>query len=173
MLPDESIRAPLVTEFARRQLRDELAWTDEDFQAALAQLQVLLPDLGTRLAVMKVDVLVDLLRDRDLVAARVVAWRELLPKANVSAMISAVPTLVLGEFDAAIKNAQRLKTDFGDGVDEVIDQQWLILIEDLDVLAGEVQRLLGLATREAAVAEILARPGIVSSIVSNRGLSIW
>ena len=118
--------------------------------------QVLLPDLGTRLAVMKVDVLVDLLRDRDLVAARVVAWRELLPKvprgwqtatcpghlpvadpciapshpqANVSAMISAVPTLVLGEFDAAIKNAQRLKTDFGDGVDEVIDQQWLILIE--------------------------------------------
>jgi len=147
----------------------------------LRQLLTLLPDLGDRLLTLKPDLLLELVADPHEVAARLVKLKQMFPAANLTMMVYRRPVmLTAGAWVGVLEGSEKLRVLFGDGggggpaadgrLDALVTAQPLLLVGDVDVLLAEMRRLLpGTDPRDV----LLSDPGIVTSLMDNRSLSLW
>ncbi|KAK9909091.1 hypothetical protein WJX75_007014 [Coccomyxa subellipsoidea] len=134
------------------------------------ELQALLPDLAEQLKLNK-QVSLRLAEDIPAVAMKLVKLREIFPDSNVLDMVGRRPSMLLDEeFNLIEGNLKKLHDSLpGADVVSLVEQQPLFLFEDLEVIMGELQRLL-----PGDPALNLARnPALLVLAMSNRRLSIW
>lgn len=76
-----------------------------------------------------------------------VQLRDLFPCTNLSMMIAKRPSLLLGQEFSAIATAHaKLHEMFPEGgVDRMVEQQPLLLVEDVDAIVGEIERCVAAA----------------------------
>lgn len=75
---------------------NELGIGDEELEARLVRLQLLLPDIQTKLAGMKARVVARLAGDVEQLPARLLRLKAIFPGANTSLLAMRQPELVLG-----------------------------------------------------------------------------
>ncbi|EFJ44519.1 hypothetical protein VOLCADRAFT_95232, partial [Volvox carteri f. nagariensis] len=114
------------------------------FDAQLQELLLLLPDIRSRLLSLKPAILVELCSDTRGVAYKLVQLREMFPDANVSVIIAKRPTLLTAAEWPGVEVAHRkLGTMFPEGgLGQMVTQQPLLLVEDVDEVVGELERLM-------------------------------
>ncbi|KIZ03573.1 hypothetical protein MNEG_4388 [Monoraphidium neglectum] len=115
-------------------------------EARLDQLAALLPDIGTRLASLRPQLVAPLVRDLEQLPGRMIALRELLPSANISAVVAAAPQVLLkgeDELRAAVAALRRLMAVDDRQASWLVGETWLFLEPDCveDVL-GTLGRLI-------------------------------
>mmetsp|Transcript_6066 Transcript_6066/g.17358 ORF Transcript_6066/g.17358 Transcript_6066/m.17358 type:complete len:270 (+) Transcript_6066:292-1101(+) len=97
----DETRAHLVKGFAAR----ELGISEDEMNARLRDLVVLLPELPSRLALMKATDFSRLSRDVQQLAQRLVELKELFPKVDVAGMVIRQPEIVVARTTAQLREA--------------------------------------------------------------------
>ncbi|EIE25533.1 hypothetical protein COCSUDRAFT_52906 [Coccomyxa subellipsoidea C-169] len=134
------------------------------------ELKTLLPDLAEQLKLNR-QVAQRLAEDIPALAMKLVKLREIFPESNVLDMVGRRPSMLLDEeFDLIEGNLKRLHDSLpGADVVSLVEQQPLFLFEDVEVIMGELRRLL-----PGDPAEHLSKnPNLLVLAMSNRRLSIW
>ena len=139
---NDELKSRLLARVAAEELGiDELELTER-----LERLQTLLPDLAGKLAVMKPSIVTQLLRDIDVIPARIIALKETFPNANASRLSVREPALVLGFVDNEhLQNiAHQLRELFPSlDVDRLVEENPSMLdIEELRHAMAEAERIM-------------------------------
>lgn len=125
--------------------KDRLHVSIEELQGRFFSLLNLIPDLEARVLKMHPDQLADLLQDPGAVAAALLQLRQLLPGANVSAMVAQAPWLLeqstLKSLPMSITRLQELLDV--EEVDSIVEQEPLFLDADgVEEALQELDRLM-------------------------------
>ncbi|PNW80289.1 hypothetical protein CHLRE_08g385600v5 [Chlamydomonas reinhardtii] len=114
------------------------------FDRQLQELLTLLPDLRDRLLSLSPAILVELAADTAGVALKLIQLREWFPAANLGMLLARRPTLLTAaEWGGVAAARDKLHAMFPEGgVDDLVTRQPLLLVEDVDELVGELERLL-------------------------------
>lgn len=136
----EENKARLIALVAAQQLSLPMA----EMEARLEALMVMLPDLAGCIPRLQPSLLAALTSDLSTTSSRLLGLRELLPDANVSALVAARPQLLLqdtAEVQASVAALQQLLGV--EHVDRLVEVQPLFLVtECVQQVLGEIQRLM-------------------------------
>ena len=139
---DRSAQSQLVKLVAMEKLK----LTPAQFRSRLVQLTVVLPDLSDRLDTMKATLLVELMRDPNDTAEKIVVVKTALPNLDVGGVIRRYPELIANHSMAELKfHIERLIQAFhGDvfRVEELLTKEPRCLKIDLEERVREVKRLM-------------------------------
>lgn len=139
---DRSAQSQLVKLVAMEKLK----LTPAQFRSRLVQLTAVLPDLSDRLDTMKATLLVELMRDPNDTAEKIVEVKTALPNLDVSGVIRRYPELIANHSIAELKfHIERLIQAFhGDvyRVEELLTKEPRCLKIDLEERVREVKRLM-------------------------------
>mmetsp|Transcript_18779 Transcript_18779/g.48186 ORF Transcript_18779/g.48186 Transcript_18779/m.48186 type:complete len:156 (+) Transcript_18779:478-945(+) len=123
----------------------------------------ILPDLTGKLERLKLDTVIDLIRDPAELAMRVVGIREALPKVNVSRVIAMKPNILTDNVQPAdlASQLQSLRDHFGENIDvsQLVEQEPLFLQVDISTVMQRLKLLL--PKYRDPVAVLLANPRAV------------
>lgn len=115
-----------------------------EFEERLGELAALLPELSSKLAKMKVDLVCALLQDTQALAQRLALLRNLLPSIDVSELTAKSPALLLEYSSQELtERLDNLRTAFGERT-------------DVDFLVAREPKLVRLASSPEAIKALLA-----------------
>ena len=137
---DESATRQLIKIWVAEQLEIDLDATNR----RLAELSVLLPDLLNELEKMKAGVVLELCRDTEAVAKRLMELKEVLPGVNIS-FVLAGNLWLLKEPDVELVSHQMQKLTNAiskENANQIIESEPRVLLADLDFVFAELKRLL-------------------------------
>lgn len=151
---------------AQRQLlkivaAEELGISSDELTARIQQLGTLIPDLTTKLDVMKADLLVKLLSDPDELSQKLVVLREALPHANISDLVTRFPYLVADNTLAAIQMKIEKMAEALPEVDlpTLICKEPRLFDADLPKVLEDIKRLMGSEVDPVSV--LISQPEII------------
>ena len=138
----------------------------------LQRLLALLPCLTPRISRLRPELLAGLVTDIGRAAARLIELRGLLPGADVAAVLGQRPLLLLdGEWEQIPAGVAGLRRHFSEEqVARMVAQEPLLLLEDIDQVLRDLQRLL---PGQDAAAALATQPGLATRVLRLDGLSIW
>jgi hypothetical protein len=143
----------------------------EEFSAKVDGLLAVAPFLRGRLPRMRPSLLVALASDVQRFAVRLVCLKDLIPGADVAAIVSMRPSLLLdGEFERIPAALEGLKRYFDEeDVARMTSLEPLLLVEDIEAVLKELERLVPGDEFNA----LRNAPQIASQVCGLRGLSLW
>ncbi|GMH45048.1 hypothetical protein BSKO_13005 [Bryopsis sp. KO-2023] len=138
---DDSAQRRLVQLVASEKLGISL----EELTDRVAELGVLLPDMVTKLARMKADLLVKLLASPSSVSEKMIVLREELPDADVSTLVSRFPYLIAEFSSEEIRDRLGEMRRTLEGVDlaSLLTKEPRLFSVDMDRVLQEITRLMG------------------------------
>ncbi|GFR45413.1 hypothetical protein Agub_g6791 [Astrephomene gubernaculifera] len=139
-LSEEQRIALIASAAAQLSGADPAAFTEQ-----VQELLLLLPSLRPRLASLQPALLAELAGNTAAVAGKMVQLREWFPSADLCALLGRHPGLLTeaGGWGGVREAHRKLHTMFPEGgVDEMVTRQPLLLVEDVDWVVGELERLL-------------------------------
>ncbi|KAI8476739.1 MAG: hypothetical protein J3K34DRAFT_222803 [Monoraphidium minutum] len=156
--------------------------SEAELRERLEALAALVPSLAGRLLLLRADLLGELVGDVGAVAAKMLQLKAWFPTADLAELVGRRPSLLsaaeFGRVGAARRQLLARFPDPGGGgagaasaaVDRLVTAQPLLLVEDVEALLAELERLL---PGTDAAAALLRDPGLADSVACNRGLSLW
>lgn len=115
-----------------------------DLEGQLNNLSVLVPDLGGRIGSMKFDLLLGLLTSMDKIPGQLLLLKEIFPQADISAMVTTRPQLLLEAAEGIRDQRRQLTETLGtEEVDRLVQEFPVLLdVEGVEEVLEEMRRLM-------------------------------
>lgn len=114
----------------------------EDFEARLADLLVIMPFLHSRLVRMNPELIAGLAKDITKTANRIIELKLMIPGANMEAVCSQRPSLLLDvEWPKVPVALEKLSEHYNaEDIASMVSQEPLLLVEDVNKILKELER---------------------------------
>lgn len=137
---DDSAARRLIKIYVAQELDQTIEWVDQ----RLDTLSALIPDLSIKLNKLQANLVLQLAKDPDAVAHRLLSLKQRLPGADLATMLWSCPWLFskpsLEEIDGQLERLNnRLK---GVRIDVLVETEPAVLLCDIDKVLGDIRRLL-------------------------------
>ncbi|CAD7695303.1 unnamed protein product [Ostreobium quekettii] len=123
---------------------NQLKLSQEELELRLHELVSLVPDLGSKVHMLKPDLLAALLQDLDKAAHQMIRLKETFPDSNISLMVSKRPIMLLQDCDTIVIDARKVCALLRvENLDSLVDKHpGLLDIEAVEEVLDELRRMM-------------------------------